>query len=88
MDGADRDSLSAASAFLRTAASGRGLWRNLPRNSENDFWPRVSANVSGELSQEGTLQMGSLAGVTGSHNVQLNPYALAQSERTLETFIP
>ena len=64
------------------------FWRNLPRNSENDFWPRVSANVSGELSQEGTLHMEGLEGVTGSHNVQLNPYALAQSEHTLETLDP
>ena len=26
--------------------------RNLPRNSESDFWPRVAANVTGILSQE------------------------------------
>ena len=64
------------------------FWRNLPRNSENDFWPRVSANVSGVLSQQGTLHMGGLADVTGSHNIQLNPYALAQSEHTLETLDP
>ena len=55
--------------------------RNLPRNSENDFWPRISAEVSGTLSQEGTLH--DIKGVTGSRNFQLNPYALAQSERTL-----
>jgi len=67
---------------------GAVFWRNLPRNSENDFWPRVSANVSGVLSQEGTLQMEDLEGVMGSHNVQVNPYALAQSERTLETLDP
>ncbi len=59
--------------------------RNIPRNSENDYWPRVSANVSGELSQEGTLHLGALAGVTGSHNIQLTPYALGQNEHTLET---
>ncbi len=29
--------------------------RNFPRNSESDWWPRVSANVTGTLSQEGTL---------------------------------
>ena len=67
---------------------GAVFWRNLPRNSENDFWPRVSANVSGELSQEGTLQIDGLAGVTGSHNIQLNPYALGQNEHTLETLDP
>ena len=40
------------------------LNRNFPRNSENDWWPRVSANVSGTLSQEGTLR--GIEGVTGS----------------------
>ena len=55
--------------------------RNLPRNSENDFWPRVAANISGILSQEGMLT--GLEGLTGSHDFQLNPYTLAQNERTL-----
>ncbi|ADW68982.1 carbohydrate binding family 9 domain-containing protein [Granulicella tundricola] len=67
---------------------GAVFWRNIPRNSENDFWPRVSANVSGQLSQEGTLHLNGLAGVTGSHNIQLNPYALGQSEHTLQTQDP
>ena len=62
------------------------FWRNLPRNSENDFWPRVSANVTGVFSQEGVLR--GIEGVTGSHNVQINPYALAQNEHTLETLDP
>ncbi|MGA9672754.1 MAG: carbohydrate binding family 9 domain-containing protein, partial [Terracidiphilus sp.] len=62
------------------------FWRNLPRNSENDFWPRVSANVSGVLSQEGMLR--GIEGVTGSHNVQINPYALAQNEHSLDTLDP
>jgi hypothetical protein len=62
------------------------FWRNLPRNSENDFWPRVSANVTGMLSQEGVLR--GIEGVTGSHNLQVNPYALAQNEHTLETLDP
>jgi hypothetical protein len=60
--------------------------RNLPRNSETDFWPRVAANVSGVLTQEGTLR--GIEGGTGSHNIQVNPYALAQNERTLETLDP
>lgn len=70
---------------------GRSDWgvvfgRNFPRNSEQDFWPRVAANVSGLLSQEGTLR--GIEGVTGSHNVQINPYVLAQNERTLQTLDP
>jgi hypothetical protein len=55
--------------------------RSLPRNSESDFWPRVAANVSGLLTQEATLR--GIEGVTGSHNFQLNPYALGQNERKL-----
>ena len=75
---------------LRFPAAGHDwgvvFWRNLPRNSENDWWPRVSANVSGVLSQEGALR--GIEGVTGSHNVQINPYALAQNEHTLQIFDP
>jgi hypothetical protein len=62
------------------------FWRNLPRNSETDYWPRVSASVSGVLSQEATLR--GIAGVTGSHNVQINPYTLGQNERALNTLDP
>lgn len=75
---------------LRFPPSGRDwgvvFWRNLPRNSESDYWPRVHASVSGVLSQEGTLR--GIEGVTGSHNIQINPYVLGQSEHTLETFDP
>jgi hypothetical protein len=60
--------------------------RNLPRNSELDYWPRISASVTGILSQEATLR--GIEGVTGSHNVQINPYVLGQSEHTLETVDP
>jgi hypothetical protein len=60
--------------------------RNFPRNSETDFWPRVAANVSGVLTQEATLS--GIEGVTGSHNLQINPYSLGQNERTLDTIDP
>jgi hypothetical protein len=62
--------------------------RNFPRNSEVDFWPRVAANVSGVLSQEGTVRVPDLEGVNGSHNVQINPYGLAQNEHILQTADP
>src|ERR1700761_2319468 len=55
--------------------------RNFPRNSEVDYWPRVTPSISGTLSQEGTLR--GIEGVTGSHNVQINPYVLGQNEKTL-----
>jgi hypothetical protein len=57
------------------------LGRFLPRNSETDLWPRVAADVTGVLSQEGILH--GIEGVSGSHNFQLNPYTLAQNERSL-----
>ena len=60
--------------------------RSFPRNSEADYWPRVATNISGVLSQEGTLH--GLEGLTGSHNLQLNPYVLAQNERTLVNLDP
>ena len=62
------------------------LMRNLPRNSENDNWPRISANVSGTLPQEGTFR--GIEGATGSHNVQINPYGLMQNEKTLNRLDP
>lgn len=62
------------------------LQRTLPRNSENDTWPRVASNISGALTQEGTLT--GIEGVSGSHNFQLNPYTLGQNEKTLETLDP
>ncbi len=60
--------------------------RNFPRNSETDYWPRVTTTVTGVLAQEGTLH--GIEGVTGSHNVQVNPYVLGQNERTLFTLDP
>ncbi len=57
--------------------------RNLPRNSETDAYPAISQNVTGTLSQEGTLT--GIAGVTGSHNLQLNPYGLLQNEHELNS---
>ena len=60
--------------------------RNFPRNSETDYWPRIAANISGVLTQEATLK--GIEGVTGSHNVQIDPYLLGQNERTLDTLDP
>jgi hypothetical protein len=62
--------------------------RNFPRNSETDYWPRVAANVSGILSQEATLRLPNIEGATQSHNVQINPYGLAQNEHILQTADP
>ena len=56
------------------------LSRNLPRNSEVDYWPRVSQQISGTLSQEGALS--GMEGAT-SRNVQINPYGLAHNLHAL-----
>ena len=62
------------------------LSRSLPRNSETDSWPHIATNVTGTLPQEGTLH-GIEAG-HGSHDIQLNPYSLAQNEHTLLSLDP
>jgi hypothetical protein len=73
--------------FRRTGPDwGVVFMRSIPRNSEQDYWPRVAANISGVLSQEGTLH--GMGGLTESHNIQLNPYAIAQNERTLNDLDP
>jgi len=60
--------------------------RNLPRNSETDFWPRVSASIAGTLTQEGRLS--GIKAVTESRNVQINPYAIGQNEKILNAVDP
>lgn len=62
------------------------LGRNLPRNSETDTWPHISSNITGTLPQEATLH--GIQGVTGSHNVQINPYSVVQNEHTLQNLDP
>ena len=73
---------------FRPGAPGWGvvLTRNLPRNSESDNWPHIATSISGTLTQEGTLR--GIEGITGSHNLQINPYALAQNEHTLLSLDP
>lgn len=61
------------------------LSRNLPRNSETDYWPRVTQSIAGTLSQEGTLV--GMEGA-GSHNIQLNPYVFAHRTRELNNDDP
>ncbi len=73
---------------FRPGAPGWGvvLFRNLPRNSESDTWPHIATSVSGTLTQECTLR--GIEGVTGSHNLQLNPYTLGQNEHQLLSLDP
>ena len=62
------------------------LQRALPRNSENDNWPHISTNITGMLPQEAMLH--GIRGVTGSHNIQIDPYTLGQNEHTLMDLDP
>ncbi len=73
---------------FRPGAPGWGvvLFRNLPRNSESDTWPHIATSISGTLTQEGTLR--GIEGITGSHNLQINPYTLAQNEHQLLNLDP
>ena len=61
------------------------LRRDLPRNSETDFWPRVTQSITGTLSQEGTLL--GMQGAT-SHNIQLNPYGIGHRIKQLNNDDP
>lgn len=60
--------------------------RTIPRNSEKSYWPRVSAGISGVLSQEGTLH--GVKGLPRSYSFQVNPYGLMQNERSLINLDP
>lgn len=73
---------------FKPGAGGWGvvLRRSLPRNSETDEWPAISAEIAGKLSQEGTLR--GIEGVSGSHNLQVNPYGLAQNEHGVNSVNP
>lgn len=73
---------------FRPGANNWGVifYRSIPRNSETDNWPHIAQNVAGYLTQEGTLR--DVEGATGSHNIQLNPYGLAQNEHTLNSLDP
>ncbi len=58
------------------------LQRSIPRASEESFWPRVSRNVQGFLTQEGELT--GLSGISPGRNIQLNSYAVGQSFQQLD----
>jgi hypothetical protein len=51
------------------------LVRDIPRNNETSFWPRVSNRIEGRLNQAGTLQ--GFEGVAPGRNLWVIPYLLA-----------
>jgi len=55
------------------------LVRDIPRNGETSFWPRVSSRIEGRLNQAATAS--GFAGITPGRNLWLIPYATARSDR-------
>jgi hypothetical protein len=56
--------------------------RDVPRNNETSFWPRVSSRIEGRLNQEATV--GGLEGISPGRNMQVIPYATARRSRALD----
>ncbi len=74
--------------FHKQDANGWGitLMRNVARNNEQDYWPAVSAKLSGFLNQEATVS--GLEGISPGRNMQFIPYLEGRSFRTLDTRDP
>jgi len=62
------------------------LARYIARNDESDFWPAVSAKLSGFLNQEATVS--GLEGISPGRNMQFIPYLESKSFRTVNTRDP
>ncbi len=70
--------------FPRTPQQRWGLIlvRDIPRNSESSFWPRVSERIEGRLNQAGLLT--GLEGISLGRHVQFIPFGATRSFRVLE----
>src|SRR6266536_1838565 len=58
------------------------LNRELPRNSEDTFWPPYSSRIQGRLNQEGTVT--GLEHISPGRNLQLIPYGIFRSFKELD----
>jgi len=67
-------------------AWGMTLMRWIPRADEDDFFPRVSSKISGQLNQETTAS--GFEGISPGRNMQLNPYIYGSSLRTVNQDVP
>lgn len=72
---------------LRFASSDPQTWgiilnREIPRSSEDAFWPRYSSRIQGRLNQEGTAT--GLEKISPGRNIQLIPYGIASSFKELD----
>jgi hypothetical protein len=55
------------------------LVRDIPRNNESSFYPRMTQKIQSRLAQEGIL--GGIRGISPARNVQINPYLTGRSFR-------
>ena len=72
---------------LRFSSSDPQTWgillnRELPRNSEDTFWPPYSSRIQGRLNQEGTAT--GLEHISPGRNIQLIPYGIFRSFKELD----
>ena len=71
---------------LRFSSSDPQTWgillnREIPRNSEDTFWPPYSSRIQGRLNQEGTAT--GLEKISPGRNLQLIPYGIFRSFKEL-----
>jgi len=62
------------------------LYRGIVRENEDDFWPALSSKVEGRLGRAATAT--GMAEISPGRNIQLIPYGLFNSFRTLNTIDP
>ncbi|MGH9813452.1 MAG: DUF5916 domain-containing protein, partial [Candidatus Acidiferrales bacterium] len=72
---------------LRFSPAAQQTWglifnREIPRVNENTFWPYISSRIEGRLNQAATLK--GLENISPGRNVQLIPYGIFRSDRTLD----
>ncbi len=58
------------------------LLRDIVRDNEAAFWPHISINKEGRLGQAGTAK--GMSGISPGRNIQLIPYGLMNSYRTVD----
>jgi hypothetical protein len=62
------------------------LMRSIPHSDENDYFPRVSSKINGQLNQEAT--MSGFEGISPGRNMQFNPYVFGRSFRGINQDVP
>ncbi len=72
---------------LRFPPEERQTWgivfvRDIQRNNESSFWPRVSNRIEGRMNQAAILE--GLKGISPGRNMQFIPYATARSFKELQ----